>query len=202
MSKNGKRILIYNKKIKRNMRILKKYNEFVNRINENEEPMLSPEEMDNFTEDDVDMDSEIDMDSGMIEDEDDFSDELEDELEEEMEEEMEEEEGEYLGTRLMNELAEKLGTEVVDNKIIYNDTEINFFSEDEKFHIGKNKFETVDEVLEFLTGSAGSTQEMDDDMMGDDEMPMEETPNRVKPEPMEEEPFESKRFKYMKKFKI
>lgn len=186
------------------MRILKKYNEFVNRINENEEPMLSPEEMDNFTEDDMDieMDSEMDMESGMIEDEDDFSDEFEDEVEEEMEEEMEEEEGQYIGTRLMNELAEKLGVEVVDNKIIYNDTEINFFSEDEKFHIGKNKFETVDEVLEFLTGAGSSEEDLGDDMMGRDEMPMEETPNRVKPEPMEDEPFESRRFKYMKKFKI
>jgi hypothetical protein len=180
------------------MRILKKYSEFVNRINENEEPMLSPEEMDNFTEDQIEMDSEMEMDSNMIEDEDEFTDEFEDQVDDDMEEEMEEEEeGEYMGTRLMAELAEKLGTEVVDNKVEYNGTEINFFSEDEKFHIGKNKFETVDEVLEFLTGAGGSVDDIDteDGMTGTSEV------ETVVPEPMED-PFESKNFKYLNKFKI
>jgi hypothetical protein len=177
------------------MRILKKYNDFINRVNENEEPVLSPEEMDNFTQDEMDMEpeSEMDMESGMIDDEEDFSDEFEEEVQDEMEEE---EEGEYLGTRLMAELAEKLGTEVVDNKIIYNDTEINFYSEDEKFHIGKNKFETVDEVLEFLTGAGSSEENMED------EFPEESDSNRVVPEPMEEERFESKKLRYLNKFKI
>lgn len=181
------------------MRILKKYNEFVNnRINENEEPMISPEFMEDdemMMDDDSDMDmeedSDMDMeeDSNIIDDEEDF----ENEFEAEAEEEMEEEEGQYVGTKLMNELAEKLGTEVIDNKIMYNDTEINFFSEDEKFHIGKNKFETVDEVLEFLTG-AGASGAMDTE---------EDETSEVIPEPMEEErPFESKRHRYINKFKI
>jgi hypothetical protein len=182
------------------MRILKKYNEFVNnRINENEEPMISPEFMEDdemMMDDDSDIDDDSDMDmeedSNIIDGEEDFENEFEAEAEEEMEEEMEEEEGQYIGTKLMNELAEKLGTEVVDNKIMYNDTEINFFSEDEKFHIGKNKFETVDEVLEFLTG-AGDSGSMDTE---------EDETSGFLPEPMEEErPFESKRHRYINRFK-
>jgi hemoglobin-like flavoprotein len=59
-------------------------------------------------------------------------------------------ENEYIGEKLMRELAEKLGTVVVDNKIEHNGTIIEFFSETEKFHIGKKSFSTIDEVLSFL----------------------------------------------------
>lgn len=63
----------------------------------------------------------------------------------------EEEEDEYKGRMLMIELADKLGTELEeDGSIEYEGNRINFYSETEKFHIGKNKFETVDEVLDFL----------------------------------------------------
>jgi hypothetical protein len=61
-----------------------------------------------------------------------------------------EEDDSYIGTKMLNELADKLGVEVVDGAIDYNGTKINFFSETEKFHIGKKKFATVDEVVSFI----------------------------------------------------
>jgi len=65
--------------------------------------------------------------------------------------EFEEEEGhEYEGTKLMKNLAEKLGTEIVNNSIEYNGKKINFFSETDSFHIDKKKFKTIDEVLKYL----------------------------------------------------
>jgi hypothetical protein len=65
--------------------------------------------------------------------------------------ELEEEEGhEYEGTKLMKSLAEKLGTEIVNNSIEYNGKKINFFSETEAFHIDKKKFKTIEEVLTYL----------------------------------------------------
>jgi hypothetical protein len=81
----------------------------------------------------------------------------------------EEEEGyEYKGTLLMNELADKLGTQVVNNKIDYNGQEINYYSETEKFHIGKSKFDTIEEVLDFL-----GTPDTDDSNIED---PIEDSP--------------------------
>ena len=64
----------------------------------------------------------------------------------------EEEEGdEYEGTLLLKELADRLGAEVVNNSIDYNGQKINYYSETEAFHIGKMKFDTVDEVVDHLT---------------------------------------------------
>lgn len=63
---------------------------------------------------------------------------------------MEEEEGDYKGQTLMAELANKLGVEVEDNAINYNGKIINFYSEDEKFYVDRKKFETPDEVIEYL----------------------------------------------------
>jgi hypothetical protein len=63
---------------------------------------------------------------------------------------MSEEEDTYLGEKLLQELADKLGTEVQNNQIDYNGVKINFFSETEKFHIGSKKFSSVEEVLDFL----------------------------------------------------
>ena len=66
------------------------------------------------------------------------------------EDEMEEEEGdEYEGTLLLKELAERLGSEVVNNTIEYNGQKINYYSETEAFHVGKMKFDTVDEVVDY-----------------------------------------------------
>lgn len=65
-------------------------------------------------------------------------------------EEEEEESGEYIGAKLMKELSDKLGTPIVNNEINYNGMKINYFSETEKFHIGRDKFKTIDEVVDFL----------------------------------------------------
>jgi len=70
----------------------------------------------------------------------------------------EEEDDEYIGTRLMKELADKLGTEVIDNKIVYDGKTINFYSETEKFHIGNKKFATPDEVINFLDKNIGVSE--------------------------------------------
>jgi hypothetical protein len=62
----------------------------------------------------------------------------------------EEEEYDYVGNKLMNDLAKKLGTKVANNEINYNGEKINFYSETEKFHIGKRKFDTLEDVLKYL----------------------------------------------------
>lgn len=62
-----------------------------------------------------------------------------------------EEEDGYIGVKLMKDLSDKLDTPIQDNKIIYDGNVINFYSETERFHIGKKKFETPDEVVDYLT---------------------------------------------------
>lgn len=58
---------------------------------------------------------------------------------------------EYVGDKMMKDLSEKLGVDIVDNSIDYNGKIINYFSETEKFHIGNMKFDDVDSVYEYLT---------------------------------------------------
>jgi hypothetical protein len=67
--------------------------------------------------------------------------------------EEEEEEGhQYHGTLKMKELADKLGTNVVNNEINFDGKKVNFFSEDEKFHIDNKKFDSVEDAFDYLTG--------------------------------------------------
>ena len=89
---------------------------------------------------------------------------------EEEEEEGEEESGEYKGEVEMKRLADMLGTEVVNNQIEFEGKKINYYSETEKFHVGKKKFETPEEVIDYLeSGSEGTP------MMGEETpMPHEE----------------------------
>jgi hypothetical protein len=63
-----------------------------------------------------------------------------------------EEEGTYIGTQMIQDLADALGTEVIDNAVQYEGKTINFYSETEKFHVDKKKFTTVEEVVDYLTG--------------------------------------------------
>lgn len=72
----------------------------------------------------------------------------------------EEEEAGDIYTNRLKELAEKLGTEVIDGKIDYNGETIIFPSETEMYHVGKKKFKTADEVVKFLEGSENKTQEL------------------------------------------
>lgn len=58
---------------------------------------------------------------------------------------------EYIGTKKMKELAAALPDAKLENgTLYYDDKEINFYSETEKFHIGRNKFNEVEDVLNFL----------------------------------------------------
>ena len=59
---------------------------------------------------------------------------------------------EYIGTKKMKELVNKLGPDakLENNTIYYDDKEINFYSETEMFHIGRNRFKEVEDVLKFL----------------------------------------------------
>ena len=72
----------------------------------------------------------------------------------------EEEEAGDIYTNRLKELSEKLGTEVVDGKIDYNGQTIIFPSETEMYHVGKKKFKTADEVVDFLEGTENKTQEL------------------------------------------
>ena len=67
-------------------------------------------------------------------------------------EEGEEEEYEYEGTKLMKELADKLGVKVENNSINFDGKKIEYFSETGAFAIDrKGKYKTADEVVDKLT---------------------------------------------------
>ncbi|NBO23006.1 hypothetical protein EBU94_06685, partial [bacterium] len=129
---------------------------------EGEDDMDDFEDEDDFEGED-DMDDMYDMDDFEGEDDmDDFEDEDDFEGEDDMDDmdDMEEEEGEYIGNIMMKELADLLDTEVdEENEIIYNGHKINFFSETEKFHVGKKTFETPEEVAEYVQSDSMSQDE-------------------------------------------
>jgi hypothetical protein len=88
-------------------------------------------------------------------DDEDFDEDIDDrEYEEEEVQEEEEEAYQYIGTQLMSELASKLGVEVSNNEINYEGKKINYFSETECFHINGNKFDSIEEVIEYLQSGA------------------------------------------------
>lgn len=62
----------------------------------------------------------------------------------------EEEEGEYLGALKMRELADKLNIPYSETGLVFNGNKINFYSETEKFHIGKKKFDDIESVISYL----------------------------------------------------
>lgn len=169
-----------------------KLKRFINFINEDLNPEEFEHEVDKFdspadlkkelgeedlTEDDFDFeddDHESELDS-------DYEEGLEKELVnsiEEEEEEFPEEGSEYEGTRKMRELAEMLGSEVVENKIEYQGKTINFFSETNKFHIGKEKFETPQEVVEYLQSQG--VEENSPEVVGEEEMELQESRRYIK----------------------
>lgn len=81
---------------------------------------------------------------------------LEDELSN-FEEEEEEEAGDIYQKRLQ-EVADLLGSEVVDNKVHYNNEEIIFPSETDMYHVGKKKFKTAEEVVKYLQEQEVTTE--------------------------------------------
>lgn len=170
-----------------------KLKRFINFINEDLKPeeferdmemdeFDSPEDLkkelgeEDLREDDFDFeDDDHDLEEEDFEvDNDDYEEGLERDLvgsAEEEEESVPEEGSEYEGTKKMNQLAEMLGTEVVENKIEYQGKTINFFSETNKFHIGKEKFETPQEVVEYLQSQ--DVEESSPEVVDEEEMEME-----------------------------
>jgi len=69
-----------------------------------------------------------------------------------------EEEGTYIGTEMLQDLADALGAEVMDNSVEYEGKKVNFYSETEKFHVDKKKFSTVEEVVDYLTGGESAIE--------------------------------------------
>ena len=151
------------------MKVLRNFDEFVkrNKINENRFEEGDEKELDrgfggdDFDDEDRFGDMDDDDDFGDFDDDDDFDDMDDEDMDDDDEDmeniegmEGEEEEGEYKGTLMMRELADLLDTEVSDsNEIEYNGHKINFYSETEKFHIGKKTFETPEEVVEYVESS-------------------------------------------------
>jgi hypothetical protein len=128
---------------------LKKYNEYVKEdltpMSVESEPLEVENEMP-----EVDSEVEVEQDDEFMDlDGDDASTLIGNNMNDDQEEE-EEEGHEYEGSKLMSELAQKLGTEITNNSIDYNGKKINFFSETESFHVDKKKFKTIDEILSYL----------------------------------------------------
>ena len=128
------------------MKILKKFNQFINEDVDNE---FDKSDMITELEDDAVIDDSLAS-------EEEFSNEADDDFSDEVEE-TEEESGQYIGTKLMNELATKLGTKVVNNAIDYEGKKINYYSETEAFHVGNNKFDSIEEVLSFLESDSNES---------------------------------------------
>jgi hypothetical protein len=153
--------------------MIKKYSQFVSkRVNEEFE-----QEFDEF--DTNQQDSDIESDN--IEVENRFGEE----------EQMEEEGGDIYQSRL-KEVADKLGVEVEDGKVMYNGKKIIFPSETEMYHVDGKKFKTSDEVVKHL--EQGTTKSNSDRLpkFNNKQVPKEE---------MELELQESKSYKNTRRFK-
>ena len=119
---------------------LKKYNEYL------KEDLTPMSELEN--ENDMTGELEVGQDDEFMDyDEDDASTLIGNNMNDDLEEE---EGNEYEGTKLMKDLAEKLGAEISNNSIEYNGKKINFFSETESFHVDNKKFKTADDILKYL----------------------------------------------------
>lgn len=117
---------------------LRKYNDFVKSINEDVDPIITPDSMENNIDPGV-----ISTNKNNIKD----SSNLIDNHPEE------EEHNEWEGAQKMKKLSNMLGVDIKDNRIEYDGKIINYWSETENFHIGKDKFKTPDEVVNFLKKS-------------------------------------------------
>ena len=128
--------------------MIKRYNQFVNgRINENIGEGFDEEEGDFIPGEEVN--------PGFDEEEGDF---IQDEIEDGFMGEEEEEGGDIFKAKL-KELADLLGTDVMDDKTIqYDGKTIIFPSETEKYHVDKKKFKTAQEAYDYITGSKENKQ--------------------------------------------
>ncbi len=174
--------------------MIKRYSQFVK---ENKQVNENIEEFDEIPSNEIESE---DPDFAEVEDNEVFN-QAEEELGDDNE--SEEEGGSYIGQEMIQNLADALDTQVdTDGSINYNGEKINFYSETEMFHIGNQKFETVDEVVDFLENENGISsndgdirqRELEDEddkalLAGQDEEETEEQPE-----------FESKSYKHTRKF--
>lgn len=88
----------------------------------------------------------------------------------------EEEGGEYMGQKMMADLASALNVNLEsDGSVNFEGKKINFYSETEKFHVDKKKFDTVEQVLSYLQGENKSNKlsDIDEDEFEKGDMPFE-----------------------------
>lgn len=138
--------------------MIKRYNQFVNeRVNEEFEeefPDTNQQESDLAARD---LEGELDE----------FEDVPNDSLD--TEEEQMEEEGGDLYQRKLEELANLLGTNVEDGKIMYDGKKIIFPSETEMYHVDNKKFKTADEVVNYLEGGSNVEAAVEPEMSLEEE---------------------------------
>ena len=121
------------------------------------------------------------------------------------EEEEGEESGEYKGESEMKRLANLLGTDVVNNQIEFEGKKINYYSETEKFHVGKKKFKTPEEVIDYLEGGSEGSEKMrsprnmghEEELRRGDEMEMGSEEEDM---PLRNMAMESRRFSRRRRF--
>lgn len=123
-------------------RIIKRYDQYIKE---------SIEDIDNIDEIPS---NEVDVENPVIHDEMPGDDEKPSEITDSDEEAEEEEGHQYNGNKMLAELADKLGTDVINNSVEYNGKKINFFSETEMYHVDRKKFKTADEVVEYLNSES------------------------------------------------
>lgn len=174
--------------------MIKRYSQFVK---ENKQVNENIEEFDEIPSNEIESE---DPDFAEVEDNEVFN-QAEEELGDDNE--SEEEGGSYIGQEMIQNLADALDTQVdTDGSINYNGKKINFFSETEMFHIGNQKFETVDEVVNFLENENGISSNDGDirqrELEDEDDKALLAGQNG---EETEEQPeFESKSYKHTRKF--
>lgn len=110
-----------------------------------------------------------------------------------------EEEGTYIGTEMLQDLADALGTEVMNNAVEYEGKKVNFYSETEMFHVDKKKFATVEEVVDYLTGGSSPKAQMDENDTESFEDELEEEVEDLEDEFEEDEEL-IQRDRYIKEF--
>lgn len=159
-------------------RIIKKYDQY---IKENIEDIDIPSNEEDINNQVLDQEYEMPGDEP-----------IPSELSDELDEEGEEEEGhQYKGNRMLSELADKLGTDVVNNSIMYDGKKINFFSETEMYHVDRKKFRTADEVVEYL----GSFSDQNHNILADEDADMLKNDEIFREREEEDATMESKRHK-------
>ena len=201
--------------------MIKRYNQFIKEnIQAEEEHNVSDEDMETIRRGDEENGDDLFQGEETIEGDLPFTEEeiereaAEEENDGSVEDQMEEEGGEYIGQKMMQELSDKLDCPIdADGSINCHGKKINFYSETEMFHVDREKFATAEEVVDYVEGSEGSEEpiqnnELESQREREDEEALlankgefgdEESKEELERE-MEEE-YESKSYKKKRKFR-